>query len=100
MRKFSSLDQAPPPPANLDVPLYWLRPFQPLPATPGMHRFVWDIHTAPPAAGGATECTIAAVPHDTPCAEGKWLPAGNYTVKLTAAGQTYSQPLIVKPLPK
>jgi photosystem II stability/assembly factor-like uncharacterized protein len=100
VRTFSSTDKAPPVPANLNLPTYWLRPFQAVATTAGMHRFVWDLHGPPPAGGGREEPSIAAVYRDTPAAEGEWLPAGNYTVKLTVAGQTQTQTLVVKPDPR
>jgi photosystem II stability/assembly factor-like uncharacterized protein len=100
---FSSEDKAPPPNPQLNVPTYWLRPFQPLAAGAGMHRFVWDLHGSP-ASGGrggrGGEPDIAAVYMDTPVGEGPWMPAGNYTVKLTVNGQTYTQSLVVKPDPR
>jgi photosystem II stability/assembly factor-like uncharacterized protein len=100
VRTVSSTDKAPPIPASLNLPTYWLRPFQPLATTAGMHRFVWDLHGHPPAGGGREEPSIAAIYRDTPLAEGEWLPAGNYTVKLTVAGQTQTQTLLVKPDPR
>ena len=37
-------------PADLgNVPAYWIRPTHVLSAAPGFHRFVWDLHYAPPA---------------------------------------------------
>jgi hypothetical protein len=51
-----------------------------------MHRVVWDLHYA--AAKG-----IAASPFGA--ASGPWAPPGKYTVRLTAAGQTLTQPLAV-----
>src|SRR5271157_1743802 len=99
VRRFSSADKAPPVPADLNVPAYWLRPFQPLSSEPGMHRFIWDLH-GPAGGGGRGGPPISAVYMDTPNGEGPWLPAGSYTVKLTAGGQTYTQPLVVKPDPR
>ncbi len=64
-----------------------------------MHRFIWDLHGSP-AGGGRGEPSIAAIYMDTPVSEGPWLPAGSYSVKLTVNGQTYKQPLIVKPDPR
>jgi hypothetical protein len=51
-----------------------------------MHRFVWDLRYAP-ARG------IPASPFGG--AAGLWAPPGRYTVRLTAAGQTLTQPLVV-----
>ena len=100
---FSSADKAPPPNPQLDVPTYWLRPFQPLATGAGMHRFIWDLHGAA-AAGGrggrGGEPPISAVYMDTPVNEGPWMPAGKYTVKLTVDGQSYTQGLVVKADPR
>jgi len=100
VRIYSSTDKAPPIPAGLNVPTYWIRPFQPLSTAAGMHRFIWDLHGPPPAPNDGTEPTMEAIYQDTPLTEGPWLPAGNYTVKLTVAGQTETQPLVVKPDPR
>ena len=98
---FSSEDKAPPVNPALDVPTYWLRPFQPLVTSAGMHRFIWDLHGSPSGRGGrGGEPSIAAVYMDTPVNEGPWLPAGSYTVKLTVGGQSYTQSLTVKPDPR
>jgi photosystem II stability/assembly factor-like uncharacterized protein len=103
VRRFSSADAAPPVDPALNVPTYWVRPFQPLPATAGMHRFIWDLHAAPAGRGGRRgggECPISAIYMDTPCSEGEWMPPGTYTVKLTVNGQSYERSLIVKPDPR
>ena len=77
-----------------------MRPFQAVATSAGMHRFVWDLHGAPPSGGGREEPPISAVFQDTPLAEGSWLPPGNYTVRLTVAGQAHTQTLVVKPDPR
>ena len=104
VRRFVSTDQPDPPNPQLDVPAFWIRPFQPLSAEAGMHRFIWDLHAAAtPGRGGRRgggEPPISAIYRDTPVAQGEWMPAGSYTVKLTVGGQTYSQPLLVKPDPR
>jgi photosystem II stability/assembly factor-like uncharacterized protein len=101
--RFESTDKAPPPNPQLDVPTYWLRPFQALSAGAGMHRFVWDLHGARASgdrAGGGGEPPISAIFADTPVNQGPWMPAGSYTVKLTVNGRSYTQPLVVKPDPR
>jgi photosystem II stability/assembly factor-like uncharacterized protein len=101
VRRFSSADAAPTADPNLNVPAYWVRPFQPLAATAGMHRFVWDLHAAPAGRGGrGGGCPISAIYMDTPCTEGAWMPPGTYTVKLTVNGQSYERALVVKPDPR
>jgi photosystem II stability/assembly factor-like uncharacterized protein len=100
--RFENTDQPRPVPANLNVPTYWLRPFQPLSAAAGMHRFVWDLHGAPQGGGSGRggQPPISAIIHDTPWGQGEWMPPGAYTVKLTVDGRTYTQPLMVKPDPR
>jgi photosystem II stability/assembly factor-like uncharacterized protein len=101
VRRYASADQAPAPDPTLNVPQYWVRPFQPLAATAGMHRFVWDLHAAASGRGGrGGGCPISAIYMDTPCSEGAWMPPGTYTVKLTVGGQSYTQALVVKPDPR
>jgi photosystem II stability/assembly factor-like uncharacterized protein len=103
VRRFSSDDQPEPANPSLNVPTYWIRPFQPLAATAGMHRFVWDLHAAPGAGGGRRfggEYPISAIYMDTPGAQGEWMPSGTYIIKLTADGRSYTQPLIVRPDPR
>jgi photosystem II stability/assembly factor-like uncharacterized protein len=96
VRKYASTDPVPQLPPNYSVPLYWARPPQVLSGAPGEHRFLWDVHYMPtPGLGGGPDAD-QAVPHDTPSAfTSPWVMPGNYTVKLTANGQTLSQPLNV-----
>jgi photosystem II stability/assembly factor-like uncharacterized protein len=98
IRKFTSDDKVTPvDPNTLDIPAFWVRTTPILSATRGMHRWIWDLRSSPPAApaggvggggggfrgrGGAT-----ALP-------------GTYTVKLTAGGKSYTQPLVVKMDPR
>jgi len=56
-----------------------------LETTPGLHRFVWPLQYAPPA----------ALAHGDAYEDGVWAPPGQYTVKLTVNGKTYSEPLTV-----
>jgi photosystem II stability/assembly factor-like uncharacterized protein len=101
VRRFSSADAPPPADPNQNVPAYWVRPFQPLAASAGMHRFVWDLHAAPAGRGGrGGGCPISAIYMDTPCSEGAWMPPGTYMVKLTVNGQSYQRTLVVKPDPR
>jgi photosystem II stability/assembly factor-like uncharacterized protein len=100
VRRFSSADTAPQADPNLNVPAYWVRPFQPLAASAGMHRFVWDLHAAAAGRGGRGGCPISAIYMDTPCSEGAWMPPGSFTVKLTVNGQSYERTLVVKPDPR
>src|SRR5882762_9505604 len=51
--------------AENPIPMYWVRPEQILSAEPGMHRFVWNLHHAPPDAL-EHEFPISAIYRDTP----------------------------------
>ena len=94
VRRFSSGDQAPVD-SGLNIPDFWKRPFT-RPATgAGMHRFVWDLHYAPPAAL-EHGYPISAIAGDTPREpRGPWVLPGTYTVRLTAAGHTTEHPLVI-----
>lgn len=65
-----------------------------------MHRFVWDLH-GPPLATSQHEYPIAAVYRDTPREpRGPWVLPGTYTVRLTAGGTSFTQPLTVRMDPR
>ncbi|MGH9534333.1 MAG: WD40/YVTN/BNR-like repeat-containing protein, partial [Terriglobales bacterium] len=96
VQRYSSANPSPPiNPAELGVPAHWQRPPQPLRATAGEHRFIWNLHYAP-APGTPRHLPMQAVVHNTPFPAGApWVLPGSYTVRLTVNGQTYSQPLRV-----
>lgn len=104
VRQYSSADPVTrPDPAGGNLPVYWFRPSMVLSAEPGMHRFTWDVHYQPLAAGGGGRggLPIAAVGYNTvPAPTAPWVAPGRYTVKLTVNGKTYSQPLTVKQDPR
>jgi photosystem II stability/assembly factor-like uncharacterized protein len=101
VRRFSSDDKPiPVNPSDHAVPEYWFRPFQALGAKAGMQRFVWDLKYAPPAAFGRG-FPISAIYRDTPLYPlGPSVLPGTYTLKLTANGQTRSEPLTVRMDPR
>ncbi|HVS61856.1 MAG TPA: hypothetical protein VHE82_14320 [Gemmatimonadaceae bacterium] len=100
VRSFSSADSVEPVEADLNVPTYWLRPPQPLASTAGTHRFVWDLHYPPPKVLGYGY-PISAIYGDTPRHPlGPAVLPGDYTVRLTVSGRTYSQPLTIKMDPR
>jgi hypothetical protein len=93
VRSFASTDVPPPIDPEIVVPTYWVRPPAILAATPGDHRFVWDLHEEAPRSveGGYP---FAAIVHDTPYEpRGVLVVPGRYTVRLTAGGQIASAPL-------
>lgn len=95
VQSYSSSDPVQKVDPMLAIPKYWLRPAQHLSNAPGVHRFLWDLHySALP--GAPHEYPIQAVLHDTaPASISPWVMPGKYTVKLTAGGQTYAQPILV-----
>ncbi len=99
VRRYSSDDPVfTPNPATAPVPLYWYRPAQILATTPGFHRFIWDMHYQPleDDVGRSENLPIAAVGFDTVSSPTTPRVApGDYLVKLTVDGQSYTQPLTV-----
>jgi photosystem II stability/assembly factor-like uncharacterized protein len=99
IRRYSSEDKFPPVnPDTLSIPAFWVRTPEPLSAKAGMHRLIWDFRPTPPqrgpgggggggGGGGFGRGANLALP-------------GNYTVKLTADGKTYSEPLVVRADPR
>ena len=101
VRRYSSDDPVEPvDPASLAIPTYWVRPPHPLSNAPGMHRFLWDVHYQP-VREGRPNYPMQAIYHDTaPATDAPWVMPGNYTVKLTANGKSYTEPLMVKMDPR
>jgi hypothetical protein len=84
VRRFASDDKAPQvEEKSLVVTLDWVKQPRVLSAKAGMHRWVWDVHYAAPT--GAVQRRRGG--------GGNWATPGPYTVRLTANGKTYSQPL-------
>jgi photosystem II stability/assembly factor-like uncharacterized protein len=85
VNRFSSTDPVKPVDlSKLPVAPEWVVAPQPPSASPGHHRFVWDLHYAKPA-GSKDEDSLS----------GLWAPPGRYTVELTTAGQVLRQLLTV-----
>jgi photosystem II stability/assembly factor-like uncharacterized protein len=103
VRRYSSADKPEPMEKTAKehpIPMYWVRAEKILSAEVGMHRFVWDLHYAPPDAL-EYEFPISAIYRDTPKYPlGAWALPGQYTVKLTVGGKNYTQPLIVRMDPR
>ena len=76
VRKLSSEDKPRQIDLNLiDIPAYWFPTPQPMPTSPGAHRWVWNLHYLNDG--------------------GPLVPPGSYTIEMSADGQTLSQPLEV-----
>ncbi|MGH7023251.1 MAG: WD40/YVTN/BNR-like repeat-containing protein [Caulobacteraceae bacterium] len=87
---FTSATKAiPPDPATLPFAPEWVPAARLLAATPGMHRFVWDLRY--PSAAKSESLFGGG---------GVWAPPGTYTVELSAGGRTLRQPLTVVPDPR
>jgi photosystem II stability/assembly factor-like uncharacterized protein len=101
VRKYSSADRpAPVNPDDVNVPMFWARPPRILSANPGMHRFIWDLRTAPPKSV-FHNYPIAAIPHDTPrVPQGAFVLPGRYTARLTVEGRIYTQSFEVRMDPR
>jgi len=92
IRKYSSEDKFPAiDPDKLNYPPFWARVQEPLPATAGFHRWIWDFRPTPTGptgrGGGGRGSGTLALP-------------GNYTVRLTVGGKSQTQPLIIKSDPR
>ena len=100
VRRYASTDPVEPADPMLAIPAYWVRPPHPLSNQAGMHRFFWDLHYTA-LAGGRAGYGMQAIVHDTPPSiTSIWAMPGRYTVKLTAGGRSYTQPLTVKMDPR
>jgi photosystem II stability/assembly factor-like uncharacterized protein len=98
IRHFSSSDTLYTIP-NVNIPTYWIRPQQTLSAHAGPHRMIWDLHYQ--RLNVPAEYPISAVYANTaPTATSPWVMPGTYTIKLTANGKEYTQPLTVRMDPR
>ncbi len=86
IRSYASTDPAKPTREELRtnlIPAYWPLIHSPLPVTPGMHRWVWDLRATTPTAT-RYEYPISAVPHRTPLTpQGPLVLPGIYKARLT-----------------
>jgi hypothetical protein len=79
--------------AENPIPMYWVRPQQILSSQAGFHRFVWDLHYAPPDSLNH-EFPISAIYRNTPeLPLGAIALPGRFVVRLTANGKTQEQSL-------
>ena len=103
VRRYSSDDKPERPAEQLErelIPHYWLQEHQTLSSGPGMHRWFWDLRYASPVST-EHEYPIAATPRSTPRYPlGPTALPGEYTVRLTADGRSYTAPLVIKMDPR
>ena len=97
VRRYSSVDK----PDVIDpktqaYPEYWFRPPRILPNQAGMQRWVWNLRYTPPI-GLPRAYPMTAIYRDTPpTPEGPLARPGEYTVRLTVDGKSFTQPLTLK----
>ncbi len=91
VRRYTSEDEPDPVnPDDLDVPTYWIRPFQKIGTEPGAHRLVWDLYWQPLAY--VPFYPISAVYKDTPPVPTSPIAApGKYTVKVSSLGSSRAE---------
>jgi hypothetical protein len=100
VRRYSSDDPPEEPVPGRNIPDYWIRPWQGLSKTAGLHRFVWNVRYASPAVDEFTY-PISAVVRNTPkTPEGIFVLPGNYQVRLTVDGQSYRRVVNVRMDPR
>jgi photosystem II stability/assembly factor-like uncharacterized protein len=100
IRRYSSDDPVEPPIPGRNIPDYWIRPAQRLATTPGLHRFVWDVRYAPPPVDRPSY-PISAVVANTPREpRGMFVQPGTYQVRLSAAGKSLRQAVVVRMDPR
>jgi photosystem II stability/assembly factor-like uncharacterized protein len=100
VRRYASDDPPEPLVEGRNIPDYWIRPHRPLLRSPGLHRFVWDVHHERPAVASFSY-PIAAIAGNTPRVPlGSWALPGAYQVRLTVDGLSETAPLVVKMDPR
>jgi photosystem II stability/assembly factor-like uncharacterized protein len=103
VRHYSSRDTSMAPADIGNTPRYWIRPTQTLSSGKGFHRFVWDVHFAPPAgtSSASPSYPISATPSDTPREpRGPWALPGLYTARLTVGGTSHTERFTVRMDPR
>jgi hypothetical protein len=90
VRAWSSTDAVTPvDPNSVEFPAYWIVPPAHVSAEPGMHRFVWDFHSATTSSGRRRRG-----------GGGPFVPPGRYAVHLTMGGRTFVEPLTIRRDPR
>jgi photosystem II stability/assembly factor-like uncharacterized protein len=106
VRRFASDDHPQPrDPNTLNVQTVWVPVAEPLSATAGMHRWVWDLRGTPPVApaggrGGGRGAGGGGGGGGGGRGRGGAPLVGTFTVRLTVDGKAYTQPLVVRADPR
>jgi photosystem II stability/assembly factor-like uncharacterized protein len=89
-----STDPVPPLDPRYPDPTLWARPQRVVAATPGHHRFLWDMQYSQVPGMSTGPDADQAVPYNTPSVStAPWVMPGNYMVRLSAGGKTLTQSL-------
>ena len=79
------------------LPLYWPSRIRSMPTSAGMHRISWNMRYQPLAQERTEVDATGAIPNrSSPAPSSPWAPPGQYTVRLTVGGKSYTQPLTVR----
>ncbi|MGH9467461.1 MAG: hypothetical protein ACRD1Y_08895, partial [Terriglobales bacterium] len=100
---YNKLCEANPRLAHCNMTLYWPAAPRTVPTTAGEHRIWWDMHynPIPGVTARGNDGGEGAVPHMTePSIASPLVPPGDYTVKLTVDGQSFTQPFVYKMDPR
>jgi len=101
VRRFASDDHPQPrDPNTLNVQTVWAPVAEPLSATAGMHRWVWDLRGTPPAAPAGGRGGGRGAGGGGGRGRGGAPLLGTFSVRLTVDGKTYTQPLVVRADPR
>jgi hypothetical protein len=96
VRRYSSEAKAPEASEAPEIQKYWLPRFAPLPKSSGIHRFVWDLRYAPPAAMRHEYDMTAIIGSGTVTVpQGPLVLPGEYELALKVAGHTYKSTVTV-----
>jgi hypothetical protein len=93
VRQYSSTEHPKAPPASsLPFPAFWVKAPEALAKTAGMHRFTWDLQYAAAAPSGRASLFGFG--------GGPWAVPGQYQVRLTVDGKSYTRPLNLRMDPR
>ncbi|MEA3246333.1 MAG: glycoside hydrolase, partial [Gemmatimonadota bacterium] len=81
---------------HCQFPLYWAPPSDALSNRPGVHRWSWDLRYDPLVPGSGESATGAVPGRTYRTINAPWAVPGIYTVRLTANGKSYTQPITVR----
>ena len=94
---YTKVCQAAPESPDCSIPLSWPSPIKAMPTTAGMHRISWSLRYQPLAQERSPIQRPIVIPgRSSVVPSSPWAPPGHYTVRLTAGGKAYTQPLTVR----